>query len=258
MNNPDNKLADQIEKLIVSLHASSRLLIPDTQDQLLRSIVETAARIFGAAAASIALVDESSSTLVFKVAFGAGNEALEGLHIPMDNGIAGYVAMTGQPIAVSDVSHDPRFNLSFAESTGYVPRSILACPLLSEERVIGVMEVLDKIEAPNFTLQEMELLGLFARQAAIAISQSQQVEMYGEVFLQCLKNTLMADPTSNSTEFLAVIEESQRLAAENSDLSRAVELLTQIQAFGEAERHTSIQVLGSLLEYWQSQKRYIR
>ena len=120
---PDDRLENQLQRLFVSLQAASPLVISDTQDELLRSIVETAARIFGAAAASIALVNENENTLVFKVAFGEGNATLEGLSIPIDSGIAGYVAMTGQPIAISDVSHDPRFHKSFAESTGYVPRS---------------------------------------------------------------------------------------------------------------------------------------
>jgi GAF domain-containing protein len=254
---PDDRLESQLQRLFVSLQAASPLVISDTQDELLRSIVETAARIFGAAAASIALVNENENMLVFKVAYGEGNATLEGLSIPIDSGIAGYVAMTGQPIAISDVSHDPRFHKSFAESTGYVPRSILASPLLSEDRVIGVMEVLDKIKAPYFNLQDMELLGLFAQQAAIAIHQSLQVEQFGQLFLYELKR-IISESTGDTAELLGIVEKSQRVSKDNQHLAQLISLLAQIQAFGDAEFRASLQVLNAMLEYWQSQKRRLR
>lgn len=253
----DERLAVQLERLLVALTSSSPILIPDSQIELLHTIVETAARIFGAAAASIALVNEKENTLVFEVAYGAGNDSLEGLSIPIDSGIAGYVAMTGQPIAVSDVSHDPRFQKNFAESTGYVPRSILASPLLSEDRVIGVMEVLDKIEAPFFNLQDMELLGLFARQAAIAIHQSQRNERFGFIFLNRLK-LIMSDSNSEKAELLGVLESAQREAEENRSMIQLTELLGKIQEFGESEFQAALAVLEAMLTYWRSQKRYSR
>ena len=118
---------------------------------------------------------------------GAADRNLVGMSFPLDQGIAGYVAMTGQPIAISDVQQDARFNQSFAKQTGYVPKSILAMPLLSGERVIGVMEVLDKISAPSFGMRDMELLALFAKQAALAIAQSQQSERMAEALLLGLR-----------------------------------------------------------------------
>jgi GAF domain-containing protein len=78
------------------------------------------------------------------------------------------VLVTGQPLVIDDVSGDPRFSREFAETTGYVPRGIMAVPLLHEERTLGVLEVLDRADT-RFTLDQMQLLGLFAHQAAIAI-----------------------------------------------------------------------------------------
>ncbi len=124
---------------------------------------------------------------LFKVAFNSGDENVIGMRTPMDKGIAGYVVMTGQPIAVSNVQQDSRFNREFAEKTGYIPRSILATPLLSGEKVIGVMEVLDKINATSFGMQDMEMLGLFAKQAAIAINQTQQFDQISESLIRGLK-----------------------------------------------------------------------
>src|SRR2546423_9623908 len=100
---PDNStLAAQLQQLVLALEATGRALLPSSNDELLQTIVEAAARIFGAAAASIALVDERAGQIVFRVAYGAGSETVIGMRYPLDQGIAGYVANTGQPIAISN------------------------------------------------------------------------------------------------------------------------------------------------------------
>ena len=81
----------------------------------------------------------------------------------------GYVFSTGQPIALSDVLSDPRFDKSTAERTGYVPRSIAAVPLVDAGATVGVLQVLDKHSEETFSLKDMDLLAVFARQAAAAI-----------------------------------------------------------------------------------------
>jgi GAF domain-containing protein len=73
-------------------------------------------------------------------------------------------------VALSDVASDPRFNRDAAEQTGYVPRSLAAAPLLGDVGAIGVLQVLDKRTSPTFSLQDMEMLGVFAGQATVAIS----------------------------------------------------------------------------------------
>ncbi len=77
--------------------------------------------------------------------------------------------VTGQPLVIEDVGADPRHAREVAESTGYVPKGLMAVPLLHEERSLGVLEVLDRPRDARFTLEEMELLTLFANQAAIAV-----------------------------------------------------------------------------------------
>jgi len=136
---------------------------------LLRSIVEVARAIFGAKASSIFLLDEAADELVFEAISGEGSETLVGSRYPSSTGVAGWVLVTRQPLVLDDVSTDTRFARDVAESTGYVPRSLMAVPLLHEERALGVLEVLDRPERSRFTLEEMDLLGLFANQAAIAL-----------------------------------------------------------------------------------------
>jgi GAF domain-containing protein len=137
--------------------------------ELLRSVAEVARAIFGARAASIFLLDEATDELVFEAIAGEGSDTLLGRRFPSSTGLAGWVLVTRQPIVIEDVSEDPRFARDFAETTGYVPRGLMAVPLLHGERVLGVLEVLDRPQRSRFSLQEMDLLALFGNQAAIAL-----------------------------------------------------------------------------------------
>jgi GAF domain-containing protein len=254
-------LARELQRLMQAIEAGGRAVLPRSNDALLQSIVEAAARIFGGAAASILLVNEEKRTLEFRVAYGAADRDLVGMSFPLDHGIAGYVAMTGQPIAISDVQRDARFNRDFAAATGYVPRSILATPLLSGERVIGVMEVLDKINSASFGMQEMELLGLFAAQAALAIDQSQQMEGMGEALVMGLKQLAASDVSAGSPELLAALDQEHTRTASAASTSQAREILAladlfnDISALGSAERHACTQILEAFAGYARSRQR---
>src|SRR6266498_2608840 len=136
---------------------------------LLQSVVEVARAIFRAKASSIFLLDEERDELVFEAVAGEGSDSLVGKRFPSSTGIAGFVLVSRQPLVIEDVLEDPRFSRETAESTGFVPKGLMAVPLLHEERALGVLEVLDRPREAKFTLAEMELLGLFANQAAIAL-----------------------------------------------------------------------------------------
>jgi GAF domain-containing protein len=141
----------------------------DLHRSLLRSIVDVARAIFRARAASVFLLDTGADQLVFEAVSGEGEESLLGRRFPSSTGIAGWVLVTGQSLVLDDVSADPRFASQAAESTGYIPKSIMAVPLVSGENTIGVLEVLDRPSGERFTMEEADLLGMFATQAAAAL-----------------------------------------------------------------------------------------
>jgi GAF domain-containing protein len=248
-----DSLADQLRQLVNTLAASGRSALPGSTDALLHSIVEAAASIFGAGAASILLLDEGEGVLEFKVAHGAAEHDLTGTRIPIDQGIAGYVAMTGQPIAISDVEHDARFNREFARSTGYVPRSILATPLKSGDRILGVMEILDKIDARSFGMHDMELLGMFAQQAALAIDQAQLIEHLDEALVQSLKQLTSSDPEHPSEDLLVALDKRPD-ANYLDDLSTLADLYNEFCQLGEDERKTCLKILTAFAEYGRSRQ----
>jgi len=141
----------------------------DAFRELLQSVVDVARAIFGAKASSIFLLDEETDELVFEAVSGEGADDLVGRRFSSATGVAGWVLASRQPLVLEDVQQDPRFAREAAESTGYVPEGLMAVPLLHDERALGVLEVLDRPQRARFTLVEMELLGLFATQAAIAL-----------------------------------------------------------------------------------------
>jgi GAF domain-containing protein len=115
------------------------------------------------------LLDEEADELVFEAVAGEGADTLVGRRFPSSTGVAGWVLVTRQSLVVDDLTKDTRFSRDAAASTGYVPRGLMAVPLLAEEKALGVLEVLDRPAGIPFTLAEMDVLGLFANQAAIAL-----------------------------------------------------------------------------------------
>ncbi|MFC8224499.1 GAF domain-containing protein [Streptomyces sp. NPDC057287] len=137
--------------------------------ELLQSVVDVARAIFGAAASSVCLLDEEADELVFQAVSGEGEEFLVGRRFPAGRGIAGWVATSGEPMIVDDLSRNTSFDRSLAESTEYVPDALMAAPLISDARVLGVLEVLDPSPQTRSDVRELDLLAMFARQAAAAL-----------------------------------------------------------------------------------------
>ena len=157
-----------LESIAIRARAAATLEPPGGA-AVLRSIVEATVELFDAEAASIALYDRAADRLVFRVAAGTHGQGVVGVSIAPHEGVAGYVFSTGQPMAIADVAADPRFGAETAQRTGYVPRSLLAVPLVDDDDSLGVLEILDRRDAAGFGLREVELASVFARQATVAI-----------------------------------------------------------------------------------------
>jgi GAF domain-containing protein len=114
------------------------------------------------------------------------------------------------------------------------------------------MEVLDKIDAASFGVQDMELMGMFAQQAALAIDQSQQIENIERALVLGLKRLVNADASQASTELVATLDASLDEDSRIPDLLELADLFNELSALGEAERRACIQVLNIFAEYRRS------
>jgi GAF domain-containing protein len=223
-------------------------LAPTGHEALLESITAVARNIFEAAACSVALVDEEAEELVFYVASGAGAEDVTGMRIPVNRGIAGYVLMSGQPIAISDVRSDPRFASDVAETTGYVPRSILAMPLATDESTIGVISVLDRTTSD---VRDLELLSLFARQAALAIENSRVFTDLGKTLLGVLAAT--SEDTDLGNTLRAAAESG---TGPNGELAQFAAQMRELGTLGTEERLAATQLVDEFLAYVRKRRRW--
>lgn len=183
------QFAEDLRKLLTSLLATSQVLTPFSRSHLLDMVVQTAARFLHARASSLFLIDEGERELLFEVTTGPVAEEIKRFHVPIGHGVAGLVALTGQPLAIANARQDTRLAVDIAFAVNYVPESILCVPLYYDDRVIGVLELLDKHTAPSFSPGDIEMAGQFANLAAIAIAQSNTFQDQQALFHSIIRSS---------------------------------------------------------------------
>lgn len=240
MTSPD-ELLRELGDLATSLGPAVR---PAGTDELLHSLTETARQLFGAAACSLALLSDDDSELLYTIAAGEGADDVTGMRISSSQGIAGWVVQSGQPIAVSDLASDPRFSQEVAEHTGYVPETILAVPVQTPQRLLGVISLLDRDPQRPGAEQDMTLLSLFADQAALALASVEAFGVLGRVLLAAL-----ADAASGNELVLALRRTADGLSAADADLTDLAAAFAALARRGAAERRLALAVLREVGNY---------
>ncbi len=137
-------------------------------ETLSRNILDSAVDILNAEAGSLFLVDQQTDELVFKVTVGPVAKNLVGQRLPAGTGFVGQAVQTRQPVIVNNVAATTTWNPSTDKQTGFVTRSILAIPMEVKDRVIGVIEVINKKDGSPFTVDDQNLLAAFSGQASVA------------------------------------------------------------------------------------------
>lgn len=257
----DATLLDELGRIAGGLGPA---LAPAGGDDLLRSIAATAQRQFGAAACSLALLSPDETELIFTTVVGAGAEVVTGLRIPSGHGIAGWVVMSGQPLAVSDLRSDPRWGgaaLAAAatdEAAGagddgegessalsYQPESILAAPVATSQRLLGVLEVLDRDEHRPDAASDMELLGVVADQAALALEGVRVFDDFGRQLLRAVASA----PDADAEVSQALMAAAERLSPPDADLLELAALFGELGRLDANARRLSVRVLREFVAH---------
>jgi len=163
------KLLNRYERL---LELTSDLAATFDLDTLLQRIVVAARELTDSEASSLLLYEKQTHSLYFEAATGALVSGVGQRAIPADNSIAGWVFTHGEPIVSQDVINDPRFYREMDALTRFETQSILGVPLRTKDKVLGVIESVNKTEG-IFTDEDVQILQTLAAQAAIAIENSQ-------------------------------------------------------------------------------------
>jgi len=145
-------------------------------DRLLELIIESASQVMQAKAASLLLLEPKTNTLFFQVATGDKKDEVKEYRVKMGQGIAGHVAQTGEPLLIADVANDPRWYKEISESIDFETQSIACVPLRLEDETIGVVQIIDRQDGSSLQETDMDLLNEFAALAALAISQSRNIQ----------------------------------------------------------------------------------
>lgn len=238
MDNDAREVLSRVARLATDVGPA---LTPAGYVELVESIAAAARKLFRAQACSIALLDESSEELEFHVASGAGAGGVVGVRVPAGTGIAGWVVASGEPIAITDVTRDPRFAGDVAERTGYVPRSIVAMPLETDHAIIGVIEVLDPEPDAG---DDMETLSLFARQAALAIENSRVFSNLGAALFTALAR--LSDDADLTSALEAI---SQEAGAPSPELAELAACFHELGTRGDEERRAATMLVTAFLDY---------
>ena len=249
------QFARDLRRSVTTAAAAGIIGSPLSHSRLLEMIVETAAQVISANAASLFLLDAEAQELIFEVALGQKAEEVKRFRVPLGHGIAGLVAVTGQPMSVSDAQSDPRRAADIAQSVGYIPNSILCVPLYYEDQVIGVLELLDKVGAPSFSADDTATLGLFANQAAVAIEQSRLHRNLGALLAEAVRALGSPDDPAQAALQQGARDFTETLARDDPAFRKALELavlVREIAGQGEREHGLCLAVLQAFAAYSRS------
>ncbi len=166
-------------------------------DILLSRIVHAAAEVSASEAASILLFDEAARQLYFQVSTNLDEPTRRGIVVPLDGSIAGWIVNNRKPVRLSNVHDDPRFFGDVEQATGFSTESILGVPLITKNKIVGVLETINK-QRGKFTDADESMLSVLGAQAAVAIENArlfQQSDLISE-FVHELRTPLASLSTA--------------------------------------------------------------
>ncbi|MET0153345.1 MAG: sensor domain-containing diguanylate cyclase [Candidatus Binatia bacterium] len=155
--------------------------------QAMRRILARAVTLVPSEAASLLLVDPTGRELVFRASRAMQPGVIDGLRLPADHGIAGWVARHREAVRLEDAAGDPRHFSGVEQQTGLVARTMICVPMVSKETLRGVIQIINKMDGSSFTEAELRLAQTLADQAAIAI---ENASLYRQAYLASITDDL--------------------------------------------------------------------
>ncbi|MFC1942915.1 HD domain-containing phosphohydrolase, partial [Chloroflexota bacterium] len=159
---------------------------------MLEQVVQMTQHTLKASASSVLLFDEKEKELVFEVVGGSAGKSLRQVRLNPKAGIAGWVARNGKPLIVNDVHKDKRFDSTMDDTTGFVTKSMICVPMMIHRKVIGVLEVLNKLDGSDFTDQDLGAVISVASTSAMAIENTRLQQTILDAYNSTIKTLAAA------------------------------------------------------------------
>jgi signal transduction histidine kinase len=176
---PEERLESYRRLLVISQVLTSTLDL----FTLLDLIVNAARDLTRSEATSILLLDNKTGDLYFEAVTGSKSEEIKRIVVPQDS-LAGWVAREGRAQIINDVTRDHRFFAKVGDTIGVQTRSLIAVPLKVKDKIIGVLEAINRVDDTPFLEEDVELMTTLGAQAAVAITNArlfQQSDLISEM-----------------------------------------------------------------------------
>jgi diguanylate cyclase (GGDEF)-like protein len=155
--------------------------------EAMRALLAAVAAAVPSEASSLLLYDPKGNELVFTASRTLQAGVIDGTRMRCDQGIAGWVARNRQAVRLDDVTKDPRYYAGIESETHFTPRSMLCVPMVSKDTLLGVIQVINKIDGTSFSEDELRLAQSLADHAAIAI---ENASLYRKAFVASITDDL--------------------------------------------------------------------
>jgi len=175
------ELKHQIERLSLFHEIGKALASTLDLQKILQTVMEKISDLLQPDTWSLLMLDESSRELHFEIAIGTGADRLKDVRLKVGEGIAGWVAQTGEPVLVEDVKRDPRFTRRIDELTHTDTRSVVCVPIKGKEKILGVIELVNCLGRESFRREDIPILKSLADYAAIALENARYIQRIHEL-----------------------------------------------------------------------------
>jgi len=210
-----------------ALLSISRLLTSSIDlSSLLKVIVSSVTDLLECEASSLFLIDRTGEQLVLKMATGPVGGEIKELRLNIGEGIAGWVAKHRQGLIVNDTKQDPRFLQAVDKATGFHTRSILAVPLMDQDQIVGVLEILNTAKTKQFERSDLDLLTAFGSYASVALRNAE--------LLAAVRDESEVLRESVQERYKTLIAESPRMREVVDTLRKAARSNSTILLLGES------------------------
>jgi GAF domain-containing protein len=248
----EDRFAADLRTALTKASATGTIAAPVGYRRLLEMIAATAADIIDAEAAAVFLIE--ARHLALEVAFGEKAKPRKDFHVPHGEGVVGLVAITGQPMAISDADEEVREHAYISHALGFAPKSLLCVPLLFHDRVIGVLAVMDKKADATFSVGDIEAIAMFAHFAAVAIEQYRTESRLGTLLVDLVRAAEgvpepdRQDLTERAHAF------TSHLGRQNGYLNalELAELVQEVVQHGDAAAKACLGILKSYVQFLRS------
>lgn len=233
----------QVERMEALLEVGR--VVSSTLDlrELLTKIMYTATQVMRCETSTVYLVDEKSQELYFHIVQGDPNVGakLQEIRLPLGTGLAGWCAQNNKPVIVPDTEKDPRFFKGADKKSGFVTRSMICVPMRLKDKVVGVLQVLNRTGEIPFNEHDLEMLANVANQAVSAIENARLYENIQQVYISTIEVLATAidakDPYTQGhsrrvTEYSVAIAEELNLTRQEIEDIRYAGLLHDVGKIG--------------------------